>query len=1081
MNIYSKGLKGAKGGGGGSTFRNRPDNLRSVDTFEALLGLVTGPIKGLAPGGLKNYFIDDIPMEDGSGNKTLEDFSVVLSKGDPTQLTPVTLQLGGSSGATSINLAVDNDNGGTGDTSGTPGDWRFGAIVTPNVDFIDLRFVVNQLFRQDKEGIYETTASIEIQLQPSGSTEWINPLLDVAAPTYDEDGFQPDGMFDKTLYLMADRWDTPTTWAEASPGFLQIRGKTSQNYIKELRIAVPNTGVYANKTWSVRVRLRERDSYTADDVEERRTIIWESIAGVITDPIGNNEDWRGLAYIQLTGKASDQLTGIPRLEGIFDLCTVKVPPASVWNAETRLYTGAAWDGATEEVQWTQCPAFQLKDLIEDDISGISALVPGSTLNKWDALSASKWYAELVPDGKGGTHPRYSMNYVLNSAMSIHDMVQYVAGATGSYAWDRGDGQWRLVVDKPENATALFTKENIVGEFVYSHTDIDTRYNEIIGVFANEELNYREDRVRVFDQDHIDLYGKRTTSLALIGCTNRQEALRRCKLRQLSSLYEIRQVSFMTNRQGALIRPFGVVLLADSDLGNFEDKTTGRLIDRNGLTLRLRDRIRLELGVDYDIHVTVPNPDYNPDTTSQPDNPDWNKPTITVTRSLTNTADQRGDVTELFIDVALPADTPENAPFALEAVGLPALPKQYRILSIEPVEDDEEMISVTAVEIYTSKWDESDEVDESEILAQEPNKIVPSPTDMSIALNTYQAKYQTKRVINVQWNRPLTYWFKGFKVEYRLNGGPAIVLDPNTQNNFIELQEPEDGMYEFIVYTLDRRGGVSLPLNEVFYLGEAAPPGSSKLSLSTASVVIEADAVGTPKVGQIPLTGWAVYSVGNADVSAEADWEITGYGCTASIDAEGNWSIDSVSASGSILIAATFEELTLTHNIPVTLLKDAPPSDPSSGGAGVTESSIFLTGAAVSSTTYPTNPTIIGTVNSGASGSVTFSANMTYNGTNARHITAKIVYRAVGGGAWTDVHAAIDGTDTEIQEQDPGGGGFDFDRFARPYEVSVSGGLLIPTHELALTASTDYEYGILMKISGAGTLYPTGRVDAEGNT
>jgi predicted phage tail protein len=162
-------LIGAKGGGG--SFKNTPDNLRSTDTFEALIGLTSGRIKGLAPGGLRNLFVDDIPIEDGSGNTNLSEFVATLFDGDPTILRPVQLLLGGSSGASGINLPVNNPN-----TNGQPGEWRNGTVSQIGVDFIDLRFIVNQLYQQDKKGIYESRALLEINLQPSGSTEWINPL-----------------------------------------------------------------------------------------------------------------------------------------------------------------------------------------------------------------------------------------------------------------------------------------------------------------------------------------------------------------------------------------------------------------------------------------------------------------------------------------------------------------------------------------------------------------------------------------------------------------------------------------------------------------------------------------------------------------------------------------------------------------------------------------------------------------------------------------------------------------------------------------------------------------------------------------
>jgi len=1061
------------GKGGGSSFRNRPDNLRSTDTFEALIGLVTGPIKGLAPGGLQNMFVDDVPIEDGSGNKTLEDFSVILFNGDPAVLEPVKLQLGGSSGSSSVNLAVNNANAGATTTAGPAGDWRFGTVSQPNVDYIDLRFVVNQLFKQDKEGIYDLTASIEIQLQASGSSTWINPLISTAAPTYDENGVPVGvGKLQRTAYLTADRWEPgdPTQWADSAAGFLQVTGKTTQSYVKELRIAVPNTGAYAGKTWQVRCRLMERDSYTLDQDEERRTILWESIAGVTMDEIGNTEAWRGLAYLQINGKASDQLSGIPTVEGIYDLATVKVPPASVWNAETRVYTGATWDGATEEVKWTTCPAFQLKDLIEDDLSGISAMVPGSTLNKWDALEASKWYAELVPDGSGGYHPRYSMNYLLNQALSVSELIQYVCGATGSYAWDRGDGQWRLVVERPENPTAMFTKENIVGEFTYSHTDIDSRYNEIIGVFRNENNRFEEDRVRVFDQPHIDNYGRRSTSLALIGCTNRQEALRRVKIRQLSSLYETKQVSFITNRQGMLLHPFSVISIADADLGDSDARTTGRLVHIDGTTVKVRDYVRLELGVTYTVSVTVPNPDYDPESVSQPTSEDWKKPTITITRNIVNNSSQRGDVKTLYLDSPLPADVPENAPIAFSATGLPTLPKQYRVIEIEPT--DEELVNVVAVEIYTSKWAESDAVVESAILAQVPNKTVPPPTDMTFSVDTFTSNYQDKRVLSVRWARPLSFWFDGFKVEYRFNGGAPIILAAKTQDNFIELQEPQNGQHQFLVYTLDRRKGISVPLVGTYLLGEVPPPGSTFVTTSVTNIAVTADYTGTVTEGELPLTGWAKYTVGEIEYTLDATWSVTPSGCTVTIDSSGNWEVTAVAASGYFDVTGVYLGNSITVRITVTKTVDSSGAPGSGSGSSTASVTSF---SSVSSGTYGGAPSHTAIVESSSTGKLRYTGSMTYSaggGATTKYITlaGKIVYRVAGSGSgWTDAMSEVVGTEAYK------GGYADEDYAVETGILDIS-----PTTVTGLTASIDYEFGVLLrKYSGNATsTTPSGLILAE---
>jgi hypothetical protein len=917
-------LVGGKGGGG--SFKNRPDNLRSTDTFEALIGLTSSRAK-LAPGGLKNLFVDDVPVEDGQGKASFKDFTAVLFDGDPTGLAPIKLNLGASAGPNNVGLTITNTN-----ASG-PGDWVNAAVTQPNVDFIDIRLLVQQLYRQDKKGIYDENLRLQVELRPSGATTWRNPLISNSAPAYNPDGITPGDLkpsFAK-VYVQKEAYNSDlTTWADSSPGVINIKGKTNSPFVKELRIAVPNSGAYANKTWEIRVRLMDIDYQVSGENGEnevRRTVQWESVAGASSKPIGGVEEWRGISFLQVFGKASDQINGVPEITGIYDLGRYAVPPSSVFDPLAQTYTGAAWDGVTTQIAWTQCPAWQLKGLVEDDLSGVSALVPGSTLNKWDVLEASKWFAERVPDGKGGTQPRYTANWIIENQMAVGELVNYLAGAVGAFAWDEGDGRWRLKVEKPETPQMIFTKENIVGEFIYSHTDFDSRFNDFTGVFRNRDNRYKEDRVRTFDQPSIDATGRRHTTVALVGCDNRQEALRRLELRKLTSLNETRLVTFMTNRQGGLLEPFSVIGIADGDLNsNTALRSTGRItsIDSARTSITVRDSLRLELGVAYKVHVTIPNPEYNPETTSQPASADWRKPTITISRNITNTAAQRGDIFTLNLDQALPANLPAFAPIALEAVGLPALPKQYRVLSVVP-SDDGEMVTISASEIYTAKWLESDNVSEDQILAQMVDRTVPqatAPAGGMFQLKSFVTDFVTKRQLSVNWLRPGSMFLDGYRLEVRHNGGPWQQLG-RTRDTVYELQEPQPGIYDFRIYVIDRRRRESLPLEGSYEFTEQLQiPPAAHLTNESANVIADKD--GNVTAGDwLQAGGTFVLTNALGIIDTDVVFSIKSGSATGGLNAQinaatGVYSVTGMTAdAGSVTFVATWAGFAIEKILTVT--------------------------------------------------------------------------------------------------------------------------------------------------------------------
>lgn len=961
-------LMGGKGGGG---FRNRPDNLRSTDTFEALLAISSSYSK-LAPGGLKNVYVDDVPVEDGQGNASFKDFAVTMFDGDPTALQPVQLRLGGSAGATQVGLGLTNS------YTNAPGDWKTSAITARGVNFLDLRFVVQSLYYQTKKGIGDATATIEIELRPSGSATWINPLLDVSAPAYTGQGISgfAAGIIN---HILREKWNAEgTSWVESNPGRLPITGKTTSAYVKELRIAVPNTGTYADKTWEVRCRLVEQDYIVSGkdgENEIRRTLQWESVAGVKSGTIGGTEGWRGLSWMQIYGKATDQINGIPEINSVLDLGRQLVPPASVWDPTTQTYTGAGWDGVTYVNAWTQCPAWQIKGLIEDDLSGVSALAPGSTMNKWDVLEASKYFAERVPDGRGGLQPRYQLNWFIEQPMQVKELVNWMAGAVGGFAWDEGDGRWRMKVERPENPVMTFTRENIVGEFVYSHTDFDTRYNDLTGVFRNEEQRYQEDRVRVFDEPSILTTGRRHTTVALVGCTNRQEALRRLELRKLTALNETRQVTFTTNRQGLLLEPLSVIAVADGDLtSDAAIRSTGRIVWMNEARtrIRVRDHLRLELGVAYSVTLTIPNPNYRPDTTTQPAHPDWRKPTVTITRNVVNTAGERGDVLELVLDSALPAETPKFAPIALSAPGLPSLPKQYRVTNVTPDENGE-LVAIQAVEIFTPKFVMADNVVEQVGSVALPTPVVPPPvppTPSMFELREFETDFQKKRVLTVSWIRPATLFLDNYKLEHRYNGGPWEALG-DTRETYYELADPLQGKHDFRIYTRDRRGALSLPLERSVTVDEnlnLAPAAE----LSNPAVTVPASNAGVV-ASFAGAGGTFVIRTPNGEISEGAVFSVesTDGGLTITIDpATGVYTVTALTTDfGSAVLKAVYSGKTIRLRYTIAKARTGAPGAP--GAPGLSTAAVVIYKRATSS---PTDTPANGATYTFATGALTGTLN-----------------------------------------------------------------------------------------------------------
>lgn len=833
-------ISGGGGGGGGSSgsqqdFTQTPDNLRSEDLFEGLLGLGHGAWKGPV-NGMKSVRVFDTPFEDSTGKSNFPSWVAQFANGDPLMF-PQKPELVLGTGAAPININVQLAN-----PSGT-GTAVVRTVTNDNADFIDLRFIVSELFRQDKNGVFENTMHIRIRMKPSGHSTWIDVLVDT---TSTEPAYAPYGLnlgagvyryYSENYY--SDTGGNSRISTGIVSGQLTITGKTTSPYVKEVRIAVPNTGAYVNTGWDIECTLMDVDHVDADPNFEKRTVTWESASAVYKDDtLGTSEAWRGLAWLSLYGTASDRVSSRPEIWGEYETKIVSVPPTSVYNSTTRQYTGTVWDGSYIKA-YTNDVAWCINDILQDTIAGVSAIAPGSYLNKWDALELSKYCSALVPDGDGGTHCRFSMNGVFNNPVKADEFVRMMAGSVGALAWDNGGGEWRCKIDKIENPVALFTEENIEGEFIYSHTDVDTRFNDITVKFLNAEFDYREDRVRLFDQADIDANGRKVTTIEAIGCTNRQEARRRGMLRLRTSINEFRMVSFTTNRQGRFFEPLTTILVADKSLGyeapsgstgsantDARDHTTGRILSLNGARtqITLRDPMRLEPGASYTVKVTTPNSAYNPDATSQPP-VDYDKPTLVGTYTVA-TGSPRGDVTTITLTSALPANTPPNAVIALSATGLPALPKTYRIVGLEESEDHER-VSITAVEVDTGKYAAADAVPSDTPTVGLPPSTCPPPTAPSggmLTIDTFASNYSFQRVLEIQWVKPDSQYIAGYLVTYRLNNGPEVKF-PQTTELRVEIPNPQFGEYDVQVRAVDTRGGYSQPLEGAIVVNEQALIGA----------------------------------------------------------------------------------------------------------------------------------------------------------------------------------------------------------------------------------------------------------------
>ncbi len=718
---------GHKGGkSSGSAPTNTPDNLRSADTVELALVIGEGRFQGLVDGG-KSFFVGETPLIDPSGAANFQDFEIDFYPGDAEGVAqPLKLSLGGTSNNNAVNVSL---------RSNAPvirsGTMMLDAVsgLVP-VDVLEVRMVIQRLLVSNNSGTFNHTVKFQLEYKAESAASW--------TPFFSE----------------------PVTKT----------GKTSNSYPIEFRVNVPRIA----ENYQIRVtKLTE-----ANDTEHFADLLWESFQEVDKE----QRSYPGTAIIRVKAKATDQFSSIPQFSGIYKTLLIRVP--SNYDAENCVFTGI-WDG-TWKFAFSDNPAFVLNDLVSNDRYGMNAYYPVE-LDPADVYKAAVWCDQRLSDGSR----RYTFNAVLQEPRNGSELVKYIAGAFNATFFDDLNGRAYLRVDKDDPAVALFTPENVVdGEFEYSYTDITTRYNDISVAFNNASLDYAEDRRRVFNQDAIDKFGRIPLDFIAVGCTNAPEALRRAHYKLLTALTETEVVNFITNRVGAHLQPFDIILVSDPMMGYGHSGRVKAILGARRVALR--DPVPLEVGVSYKVTFQTPT-----------------GPTeLALIVSPTDTDTQR----RYYLTVAadLPANLPEFAAFTIsqDGGGL-GLPKPYRVTRIEEVDGDPDKIAIEAIEVNRNKFTDADNLtfsDEIDYSYVSPSTTTP-PTGLRVVEEIVPYADRPRVNLKLSWDRTANTLVRRYRATYRRSSSDTFRLLHDGPDTEVELEDVSEGTYVFQV--------VSVGINDVY--------------------------------------------------------------------------------------------------------------------------------------------------------------------------------------------------------------------------------------------------------------------------
>ena len=192
----------------------------------------------------------------------------------------------------------------------------------------------------------------------------------------------------------------------------------------------------------------------------------------------------------------------------------------------------------------------------------------SQIDKYTLFQLAKYCDELVPDGKGGTEPRFTCNLYISKSTNAIKMLKNLASMVRSMlVWY--NGQVTLGSNIQKGPVYAFNKSNVIeGQFGYSGTAGRFKHNQIAVTWNDPDNGYKQAVEVVEDHDEIARTGKvRRKDITAYGCTSQGQAIRHGKYQLYTEKLEQEVVSFSTGLNGAMLKPGDVISVQDSDLTN----------------------------------------------------------------------------------------------------------------------------------------------------------------------------------------------------------------------------------------------------------------------------------------------------------------------------------------------------------------------------------------------------------------------------------------------------------------------------------------------------------------------------------
>lgn len=350
-------------------------------------------------------------------------------------------------------------------------------------------------------------------------------------------------------------------------GTFNITGKTSSAYQRQIVLSLPAPG-----PWTIRVTRITADSTSTKLMNQ---LFWDFMVSVIDVKVNYTN-----SHCVGTIIDAEQFGSIPARTYLVDGRLLAIP--SNYDPILRTYTGV-WDG-TFITGWTNNPAWVLWDMITHRRYGLGQFIAADELDKWAFYEIAKWCDEAVPNGKGGTEPRFVCNRVVAEQMDAFDVLTALASIFRGFVY--WDGSHIVpVADQPRTTTGIYSPANVIdGVFNYSGADLRARHNMVTARWLDGDHLGQERYSIAEDRPSISKYGIMDINIEALGATTEGQAQRAAKWMIYTENYETEVVQFKVGLDGAWTKPGDIITIADPVIGG--ERRGGRVVaaTQNSVTL-----------------------------------------------------------------------------------------------------------------------------------------------------------------------------------------------------------------------------------------------------------------------------------------------------------------------------------------------------------------------------------------------------------------------------------------------------------------------------------------------------------------